>query len=134
MMTGELDYLARLDFQFAEDLTWTAAATVVCRPIWALNDVTSAEVLYDRLLPYRGMMTWNGLSTHGPVDAGLACLAAVLGNTAAVAEHVAEARRLVDRLGAPHLRWPELNALEERVVRARRADGLSENGDLLPHI
>jgi DNA-binding SARP family transcriptional activator len=130
MMGTELDYLARLDFGFAEDLTWTAAATIVCRPICALNDVTSAEVLYDRLLPYRGMMTWNGLSTHGPVDAGLACLAAVLGNTAAVAEHIAEARRLVDRLGAPHLRWPELDALAERV----RSDGLAEDGDLLPHV
>jgi hypothetical protein len=118
-MAAGMSNLARLDYQFAEDLTWTAAATVASRPILALNDASSAAVVYERLLPHRGQMTWNGLSTHGPVDAGLACLAAVLGNRDAVAEHTAEAIRLVERVNAPHLLWPELATLTKRLRRDR---------------
>jgi hypothetical protein len=139
MMSAELEELARLDYQFAEDMTWTGAATIVCRPIRALHDVKAAAALYERLLPYRGLMTWNGLSTHGPVDAGLACLAAVLGDEAAVANHAAEATRLVERLGTPHLRWSELDELLLDGIRSGRGSDVldprpAEDGDLRPHI
>jgi hypothetical protein len=110
-MARELAYLTRHQFDFVQDLTWTAIATTVCRPIWAMGDRAAAELMYDRLLPYSGLMTWNGLSTHGPVDAGLACLAAVLDDSEALTRHLGLSRALVDRLGAAHLFWPELATL-----------------------
>jgi hypothetical protein len=110
-MRTQLDYISDHKFQLVEDLSWTAVATIVCRPIWALNDRNSADVLYDMLKPYKGQMTWNGLSTHGPVDAGLACLASTLGDAAKVAGHVSTAQTLVKKLGAPHILWPELASL-----------------------
>jgi hypothetical protein len=113
VMTRELQHLSQQGFAFVEDLTWTAIATIVCRPIWAAGDAASAALLYERLLPYSGMMTWNGLSTHGPVDAGLACLASAVGDSVALARHLDLSRTLVDRLGAPHLFWPELVGLDQ---------------------
>jgi AAA ATPase domain len=112
-MARELDHLAKRDFRFVEDFTWTACATIVCRPIWAMRDRAAADALYSRLLPYSGQMTWNGLSTHGPVDAGLACLASVLDDSDRAIRHLEKCRQLVDRLGAPHLFWPELTGLVE---------------------
>ena len=114
LMASELDFVARHDFRFIEDLTWTAVATITCRPIWAMNLQSAAAVVYQRLVPYAGLMTWNGLSTHGPVDAGLACLAAVLGDSAGLSGHLEQSRTLVGRLGAPHLLWPELGELSGR--------------------
>ncbi|MET0325289.1 MAG: BTAD domain-containing putative transcriptional regulator [Ilumatobacteraceae bacterium] len=135
-MADEVDHLAAAGFPFAEDLTWTAVVATMCRPVRALGDVRSAAVLYERLLPHSGSMTWNGLSTHGPVDAGLACLADVLDDRAAVAHHVEIADELVRRLGAPHLRWPELDALRPAAGEAARsADGARRSGtdeDTLP--
>lgn len=113
VMAREVGHLAANEFRFVEDLTWTAIATTVCRPIWALRDRASAAVLYERLLPYSGLMTWNGLSTHGPVDSGLACLAAVLGDSVARVRHTEESTQLVGRLGAPHLLWRELAGLSQ---------------------
>lgn len=97
----------------AQDLTLTAAATVLSRPVWARRAVALAEPLYELLAPYSGRMAWNGLSTHGPVDAGLALLADVLGRSAAADGHLERSRAMVDRLGAPHLWWPELGRLAQ---------------------
>jgi DNA-binding SARP family transcriptional activator len=113
-MTRGLDCLRQHGFQLVEDLTWTAIATLLSRPIRANHDRASARVLYSQLLPYAGTMTWNGLSTHGPVDAGLACLADVLEDGPAVLGHLATSRALVERLGAAHLWWPELSGLAEQ--------------------
>ncbi len=129
VMARELSLLAARDFQFAEDLTWTAVATMVCRPVWAMDDGATAAALYERLLPFAGSMTWNGLSTHGPVDAGLACLAAVRGDAAAVGRHLAASARLVHRLDAEHLRWPELALLDGSVSR-----GFAQQRDRLPQL
>jgi DNA-binding SARP family transcriptional activator len=107
----ELAALTASGFTLAEDLTWTAVATMLCRPILWMRDVAAATVLAPQLAPYAGQMSWNGLSTHGPVDAGLACLADVLGDGERRAIHLAAARDLLDRCGAPHLWWPELNRL-----------------------
>ncbi len=120
-MQRELLELSSRGFEFVEDLTWTAASTVIARPVLALGDAEAASVLYERLLPYSGVLTWNGLSTHGPVDAGLACFAAALGDEEAVRRHVELARSSTERLGAPHLLWPELSAL------------LAQEGDVAPN-
>ncbi len=111
LVDRELGVLTASGFELAEDLTWTAVATMLCRPIFWTRDVAAAAVLTSRLAPYAGQMSWNGLSTHGPVDAGLACLADVLGDVEGRTIHLAAARELLDRCGAPHLWWPELSQL-----------------------
>ena len=108
-MAAEVAVLREHDLEFARDLTFTAAATITARPIWALGDRELARRAYDQLLPFAGQMTWNGLSTHGPVDAGLALLAATLGDEDHCQRHARTAGRLVEQLGAPHLWWPELD-------------------------
>jgi DNA-binding SARP family transcriptional activator len=109
----ELDHLRARQLAFAPDLTWSAVAAVACRAIWFARDAELAEQLYAILLPFAGQMTWNGLGTHGPVDAGLAALAATLGDTARCEQHRMTARVLVAGLAAPHLLWPEFEHLLE---------------------
>lgn len=109
-----LGVLRERKLDLVEDTTYTAIATMLAVPVWRAGDVELADVLRDRLSPYAGQMTWNGLSTHGPVDAGLALLCDVLGRPDAVVAHTTVARQLVERLGAPHLWWPELDELRGR--------------------
>ena len=106
-----LDVLHERKFNLVEDTTWTALTTMICVPIWHAADADLARVLYERLAPYAGQMTWNGLNTHGPVDGGLALLAATMGDRALTEEHLTTAREMVDRLGAPHLWWRVLDDL-----------------------
>lgn len=113
-----LEVLRTSGLRFVLDLTWTAAATTVARPIWHVRDVDLAAELYSRLSRFSGQMTWNGLSTHGPVDAGLALLATTFGDPALARTHVQVARQLVDQLEAPHLWWPELDVLADDLDRS----------------
>ncbi|MEZ5412637.1 MAG: BTAD domain-containing putative transcriptional regulator [Acidimicrobiales bacterium] len=122
-MDRELGLVAGTGLALAQDLTLTAAATVLCRPVWARRAVALAGPLYELLSPYAGRMAWNGLSTHGPVDAGLALLADVLGRSAAADDHLERSRAMVDHLGAPHLWWPELGRLTEE-----------RDADAMPHL
>jgi DNA-binding SARP family transcriptional activator len=107
----ELQYLRERNLEFAPDLTWSAVATLTSRPIWYARDRELAAQLYEILLPFEGQMTWNGLGTHGPVDAGLAALAATLGDTTRCEHHRITARVLVAGLAAPHLLWHEFDHL-----------------------
>ena len=106
-----LDVLYERKFNLVEDTTWTALTTMICVPIWHAADTDLARVLYERLVPFSGQMTWNGLNTHGPVDGGLALLAATMGDRALTEEHLTTARQMVARLGAPHLWWRVLDDL-----------------------
>ena len=108
-----LDTVREHGLTLVEDTTWTAVATDLCIPIWRRPDPSLARMLYEQLAPYSGQMTWNGLSTHGPVDGGLALLAATLGRIEQAKEHLSTARDLVDRFRAPHLWWPVLDELAE---------------------
>ncbi len=98
-----LDVLTERKLDLVEDTTWTAIASMICTPIWRAADTDLAEMLYERLLPYAGQMTWNGISTHGPVDGGLALLAATMGDHGRAHSHLVTARQLVTELDAPHL-------------------------------
>lgn len=106
-----LDTIRERKLDLVEDTTWTAIATMLCVPIWRQHDTELARMMHERLAPFSGQMTWNGLSTHGPVDAGLALLAATLDDVDGVDHHLTVARQLVARLGTPHLWWRELDEL-----------------------
>ncbi len=106
-----IDVLSERKLDLVEDTTWTAIASMICTPIWHAADTDLAEMLYERLLPYAGQMTWNGVSTHGPVDGGLALLAATMGDRSRAHSHLGIARQLVTKLDAPHLWRPVLDDL-----------------------
>jgi hypothetical protein len=125
---GDLDTVAELldtvrerKLDLVEDTTWTAITTMLCVPVWRTRDLDLARTLHERLIPYSGQMTWNGLSTHGPIDAGLALLADALGDRPGVEHHLRIARRLVTDFGTPHLWWPTLDRLT--------GDGCCPSGD-----
>jgi hypothetical protein len=143
---GDLDTVAELldtirerKLDLVEDTTWTAIASMLCVPVWRTGDVELARVLHERLLPFSGQMTWNGLSTHGPVDAGLALLSATLDDRAAVEHHLATARRLIADFGTPHLWWPVLDHLTgDRICSAApptadTSEGVPQLGELVTH-
>ncbi len=94
-----------------DDITWTALVSTLALPAWHRRDTRLAARLLPRLERHRDRLSWNGLSTHGPVDAGLALLHATLGDMDAAIEHRANARRVIDRFRAPHLWWPVLDEL-----------------------
>ncbi len=106
-----LDLLRERKLDLVEDTTWTALTTMICAPVWHAADVDLAETLYERLSPYAGQMTWNGISTHGPVDGGLALLAATLGDRERTQAHLITARKMVTQLDAAHLWRPVLDDL-----------------------
>ena len=106
-----LDVIDRADARFVEDFTWTAVLTFLARSVWASRHLSLASRLSALLLPHANQMSWNGVSTHGPTDAALALYADVLGDREAVARHHASADRMLERLGAPHLRWRELDQI-----------------------
>jgi hypothetical protein len=106
-----LHVLRERKLNLVEDTTWTAIATMVCTPIWRARDDDLAGALYERLSPFSGQMSWNGLNTHGPIDGGLALLSATLGDRDRVAAHLEIARGLVESIGAPHLWWPQFDQL-----------------------
>ena len=103
--------LASLGFRFERDLTWTAAVSLAMRAVWAVGDRAAADELASQLLPYAGSMSWNGVSTNGPIDAALALGAALAGRRTDATHHLRVADSLLARLGAPQLRWAELDQL-----------------------
>ncbi|MFN8021662.1 MAG: AAA family ATPase [Acidimicrobiales bacterium] len=106
-----LALLRERKLDLVEDTTYTAVSSMLAIPVWRAADHELATVLYERLSPYEGQMSWNGLSTHGPIDAALALLADVLGDRDAALRHKTLARQLVARIDAPHLWWPVLDEL-----------------------
>ena len=106
-----LTEMAAQGYQFERDLTWGGVVVLAMRAAWAGADAQAAQALYDQLLPYAGTMSWNGVATQGPIDAALALGAMLLGRTDDAAAHLATADELLARLGAPHLRWAELQRL-----------------------
>jgi len=87
------------------DFTWLASHTLGARAAAhaAMGGATDAPLReYRELLePYADRIAWQGTCAYGPVATALAELAAAEGDGAARAEHVATARKLAERLGAP---------------------------------
>jgi hypothetical protein len=109
--TALVDELHADGWPLVEDLSWSGVMAECARAVHAVGHADAGRLLYQRLLPYSGQMTWNGLSTHGPVDAALALFADAAGDRITAARHAVEAVAVLDRLGAPHLLLPEVRPL-----------------------
>lgn len=69
----------------------------------AIGAVEQAATLRSVLAPFAGHLSWTEGSSQGPVDLGLARLAAVCGDHSAARHHAAAAAELCRSAGAP--RW-----------------------------
>lgn len=70
---------------------WAAFATLLAPAVAAHGTPAEIAELRAELEPRAGRLSWNGVSTFGPVDTGLAMLAAAQGDTAAAERHRAAA-------------------------------------------
>ncbi len=102
-----------------EDFTYTAAVTALARASALLERIDLAEAVGERLVPYSGSMSWNGLSTHGPIDAAVALCHHVCGDTAAARRFQSRALRTWGTVAAPGLVWPELSCPLDSPARIR---------------
>ncbi len=105
------DAIAANGIALFEDMAYTALLTTLARAAAALGRVDLTEAVRARLSPYAGQMSWNGLSSHGPVDAALAVCAQIAHGAAAARHHAERAAALCARLSAGHFLWPELRSL-----------------------
>ncbi len=88
------------------DLAWTAVAVLAAQAVVAVQDRPAARRLAELLGPYSGRMSWDSVCAHGPIDAALARLAAVVGDGVAHERHRDRALALVGELGASASLWP----------------------------
>ena len=77
------------------DLTWSVAMAGIGEIAAACGSDDTCQVVYDRLAPYAGRLSWAGTTTFGPIDATLALLADRLGEPDAAARHRADAEAMV---------------------------------------
>jgi predicted ATPase/class 3 adenylate cyclase len=110
------DAFARLPRNFA----WVYELTILAEVCAGLGDTTQAEVLWDLLVPYRGLVATVGGGTTGAVDRFLGLLAAVRGDIDEArscfkaAMDVSESLRAVGSIAR---------------IRAERAEMLKEPGE-----
>jgi hypothetical protein len=83
------------------DFAWLAGNVIAGRAAARLGDDAQVAEYRRRLLPWSGLLCWQGTCCYGPVDTVLAVLAAAAGDVAATRTHAGRARQLAGALGAP---------------------------------
>jgi tetratricopeptide (TPR) repeat protein/DNA-binding SARP family transcriptional activator len=118
----QLDLIARERFEdVVEDLFWLVTLDHAARLAARLRDRPRCEELYELLLPYAGKIVTAGaaVAVYGAVDRALGLLAAANGNRERAVEHLSEAQRINQRIGATAINV---------YVTAELADVLHETG------
>lgn len=99
---GILEEFAAGDFeQLPRDILWLNGMGYLAMTCAAVGRQDLAGGLYDRLVPYSGMVATNGTIDAGPVDLHLSLLAQLLGNSESAATHSESAVALSRKIGAP---------------------------------
>lgn len=98
----------------AEDFTWLAGHVIGARAAAATADDETIRRYVERLLPWSGLVCWQGTCAYGPVDTPLAMLFHALGEAVASHHHLSAARRLTKNLQAPVF-TDELDAWQSRM-------------------
>lgn len=94
----------------SRDFTWMAAHVVAARAAAKTDDVELCSAFVSDLLPWSGLVCWQGTCSYGPVDTVLGQLAKVLGNDKDAAKYQRQALRQSDSLGSVVF-WDEAAAL-----------------------
>jgi hypothetical protein len=106
-----------------EDSEHLVTLTLFGRTAALLGERAAAALVYDRLLPYRGLWAVDGIAAccWGPVDMELGRLALAIDRHDAALEHLSAARAAAVKAGAPLLA-AEVEALEASIA-GRSVDG-----------
>jgi len=99
----------------APDFTWLAAHVFGGRAAALVGDDALVERYRERLLPYSGLVCWQGTCGYGPVDTVLALLSRATGDLDAARVHLRAATDQVTALAAPVFR-AELDELAQGLV------------------
>jgi class 3 adenylate cyclase/tetratricopeptide (TPR) repeat protein len=130
---GRLD-VARVDFErlAAErfeglplDAQWTVGHAMLCEVVFALDEGPAAELLHERLAPYRGMVVvaGPGAACWGPVARYLGLASAAAGDAPRAVEELEEAIALSRRMGdRPFAAQAELNLAQVLLRRGAAGD------------
>lgn len=94
----------------AEDFTWLAAHLIGGRAAAAAGVDTIVERYLERLLPWSGLVCWQGTCSYGPVDAVVALLQGAAGRPELALAHAEQGLAQARQLGAPVFE-PELHAI-----------------------
>ena len=88
------------------DANWLYSATALGIQLAHLGEADAAAALYPRVLPYRHLAVTSGRASacSGSVALSLGLLAATLGDDEAAVDHLEEAARRNDELGAEPVR------------------------------
>jgi tetratricopeptide (TPR) repeat protein len=99
---GLLEQFALIDFVLPMDSLWLLGMFSYAEAATECNDSQYAGPLFDRLVPYAGLLCCDGgASVQGPVSHFLGGLATVLGRYDDAEEYFARAASVGDRLAAP---------------------------------
>ena len=122
----EVDGLASLPL----DADWLYTAATLGVQVAHLGDPSAAGQLYPRLLPYRHRTVTAGRATFcaGSVSLSLGLLATTLGEERAAAEHLEDAVRRNDELGAVPFAAAARYALASLIGDKARAASLRREG------
>lgn len=103
-------YAAKARTATSRDFTWMAAHVVAARAAALTGDVELCSAFMSDLLPWSGLVCWQGTCSYGPVDTVLGQLAKVLGNDKDAAKYQRQALRQSDALGSVVF-WDEAAAI-----------------------
>ena len=108
------------------DANWLYSATALGIQLAHLGEADAAAALYPRVLPYRHLAVTSGRASacSGSVALSLGLLAATLGDDEAAVDHLEEAARRNDELGAEPFAAAARRALAALVDDADRAAAL----------
>lgn len=96
-VSGELRHLADTGFDLVPDISWLAVICLLAEPVALVGDRSAAELLMTQLEPFSGLMAWNGITVHRPVDHYLATYMDVTGSGSA-SRHRALAKQMLARM------------------------------------
>lgn len=97
-----VEELAQDDFAaLPRDILWLQGMSYLTGACALLGRDDLAGALYTELAPYSGHLAHNGTIDAGPVDLHLGVLARLTGAETVAGHHLAAARRLCRRIGAP---------------------------------
>ena len=110
----QLEQLQAMGYELPLDMLWTTGMTMYAEAAIECRDSTSAQPIFDQLVPWADRLSCSGAAVEGPVSHYLGGLATVLGRYDEADTYFAQAAAMNERMGAKFfaartdLKWGEL--------------------------
>jgi tetratricopeptide (TPR) repeat protein len=131
--TAEFEQIAQYDFaDIPRDATWLGSMTYLADVCVFLGDRSRALILYEMMLPYKGVnvVMGAGSASYGSVSRYLGALAATIGNWHEAEQHLYDALTMNRQMGArPWLAHTQYQYA--RMLLSRDQPGDSEKAQVL---